>query len=543
MSEEKSSDEISTLNNELSSIKPLKEQQSIEKRELMKDKDAENEENLEKETKYSEATESTTEEQLNENTKKETIEEKVAEENHSISKFLNWLEVNNSHLYGLTLAEFGTDEEHTWRGILSTKKVPKDHVVVSIDKDLILTNNTHSGDEWWNILTENHAKFSVPKIIILVVTLAIEFDKGEESAFKPYLDVLPTDLSNFPIFWSKEELKYLEGSHILRELEIRKQNLFRDYEMLKTILPEIMTSINYERFQRLRTIVGSRNFSIKVNGEPLTALVPFADMLNHGVPRQTSWEFNDEAKAFMMTSTEEIKAHQEVVDSYGLKSNSKLLLHYGFALESNCRNNGSSLNDFWMSVQIPSNLDEKDSMVSLQMLGTSVKRVCLTADVQHCKGFNTIMSFCRVCVATNEERDYLRKYSGGNVFDFEEFPLAPISRSNELKAFSMFCGALGERFCQYPTTADDDNKLLLREDLPESSPERFAAMVVKGEKEIAETYVNLAAHASILLQTRNYEDTWKLIGQWRESKSLPDNCIDALRALLMEIAYLHWDNP
>ena len=33
--------------------------------------------------------------------------------------------------------------------------------------------------------------------------------KKSDSVWKPYLDILPVDMSNFPIMWSDEELSWL----------------------------------------------------------------------------------------------------------------------------------------------------------------------------------------------------------------------------------------------------------------------------------------------------------------------------------------------
>jgi hypothetical protein len=39
---------------------------------------------------------------------------------------------------------------------------------------------------------------------------------------QPYYDILPKTLNNMPIFWSDDELAYLEGSYILTQIEERK---------------------------------------------------------------------------------------------------------------------------------------------------------------------------------------------------------------------------------------------------------------------------------------------------------------------------------
>lgn len=63
------------------------------------------------------------------------------------------------------------------------------------------------------------------------------------------------------------------------------------------------------------------------------ALVPIADMLNHKMPKMTSWFYSEKDSIFyIQNGPERIFKGEEVTDSYGLKCNSRFLLNYGFAL-------------------------------------------------------------------------------------------------------------------------------------------------------------------------------------------------------------------
>ncbi len=68
------------------------------------------------------------------------------------------------------------------------------------------------------------------------------------------------------------------------------------------------------------------------------ALVPIADMLNHRVPRHTSWFYCDHRGGFVIQSLREMGVGGEVFDSYGQKCNSRFLLNYSFVLNSNMHN-------------------------------------------------------------------------------------------------------------------------------------------------------------------------------------------------------------
>jgi len=58
-------------------------------------------------------------------------------------------------------------------------------------------------------------------------------------------------------------------------------------------------------------------------------------MLNHRIPKQTSWSYSDEKKGFIIDSLEDIQRGGQAYDSYGKKCNSRFLLNYGFILLQN----------------------------------------------------------------------------------------------------------------------------------------------------------------------------------------------------------------
>lgn len=93
-----------------------------------------------------------------------------------------------------------------------------------------------------------------------------------------------------------------------------------------------------ERFVEARLLVCSRVFGVVVERVKTDALVPVADMLNHHMPKQTSWYYCDSSNGFVIQSLREIPAGSEIFDSYGQKCNSRFLLNYGFTLPENPHN-------------------------------------------------------------------------------------------------------------------------------------------------------------------------------------------------------------
>jgi histone-lysine N-methyltransferase SETD3 len=105
--------------------------------------------------------------------------------------------------------------------------------------------------------------------------------KNPNSFYKPYYDILPTTLSNMPIFWNQEELSYLQGSFILTQIDERNLAIESDYDAICGIAPHFVQICSLDEFKWARMAVCSRNFGIIVRGLRTAALVPYADMLNH----------------------------------------------------------------------------------------------------------------------------------------------------------------------------------------------------------------------------------------------------------------------
>ena len=117
-----------------------------------------------------------------------------------------------------------------------------------------------------------------------------------------------------------------------------------DYDQILGVAPEF-AKFSLGEFSWARMIACSRNFGIVVNGLRTSALVPFADMLNHLRPRETKWTFDSVSQCFTITALAPIQPGAQVYDSYGKKCNHRFLLNYGFSLENNIEEDGSCPNE------------------------------------------------------------------------------------------------------------------------------------------------------------------------------------------------------
>jgi histone-lysine N-methyltransferase SETD3 len=94
------------------------------------------------------------------------------------------------------------------------------------------------------------------------------------------------------------------------------------------------TEFTYNRFKFSWLCIQARAFGRRL---PWTALVPFADCLNH-TNVQTKYDFNvDGNKMFRLfpSGANHYSKGNEVFNSYGRRPNDNLLMDYGFALLDN----------------------------------------------------------------------------------------------------------------------------------------------------------------------------------------------------------------
>ena len=286
-----------------------------------------------------------------------SVEEKTetaATTAHRVARFEEWLRRNGAEFPALEIRTYGAETSDV-RGVHATCAVPPHTTVVSVPLRCLITDVMGRTDCELGRLAfapDAYAHFSSPAIIA-VVLYVLETMRDENHFFAPYYDMLPRDYSFFPVFWSDANAKaWLRGSPVLQDLKERKRALREDYDEVCRVVPGFAHRFPYDEFLKVRSAVGSRNFGIVVDGQKCTSLVPFADLLNHLRPRETTWTFDSTRDCFTITTLTRLDAGQPVFDSYGRKSNARFLLHYGFTVEDN-REDGISQNELAVRVRLP----------------------------------------------------------------------------------------------------------------------------------------------------------------------------------------------
>ena len=242
--------------------------------------------------------------------------------------FLQNLYKNNSFFPKVEIKFYSND----YRGVISNTDIIKYETIMSIPKDCLITLELVLSKPYGKQISElMQHELNSPKHCLLSSFLLFE---ENNPLYKYYFDLLPKDYSNFPIFYSHNELEYLCGSPFLNLVINKKIDMQMDYNKLCEKIDNF-SQFSFDKFCKARCIISSRVFGITIHNVKTDALVPFADLLNHRRPRQTQWFYDDDKDAFIVQAIENINKGSEIFDSYGKKTNARFLLNYGFSIENN----------------------------------------------------------------------------------------------------------------------------------------------------------------------------------------------------------------
>lgn len=370
-----------------------------------------------------------------------------------------------------------------YRGVHARGKIKKGEIFLFVPKNLLITLEMAKEAPIGIKMLQAKLNLLSPKHCYLSSYILQERHK-KDSKWRPYLDILPGDLSTFPVFFAFDEKKWLQGSSFLVQVEDKVEDMRKDYEAIVDVAPEFAQH-SLEEFKRVRTLVSSRIFGVKINGSKTDVLVPLADMLNHKRPQETLWEYNEARGGFTIEAKIEIERGEQVYDSYGRKCNSRYFLNYGFVVEDNDAN----------EVPITISLREDDPLYSVKadiLKNCRSKTIRVTEDLTE-KNMIHFFSFLRF-VSFKGDPMVLYKFqiqegslkrtdedNEENYFRCSNVP--PISAENEMMVLVQIKEQCSFQLKGYPTTYEEDLKILqTHKDLTYN--QRNCVMMRSGEKKI-----------------------------------------------------------
>uniref|UniRef100_A0A8C0GBX0 SET domain containing 4 n=1 Tax=Chelonoidis abingdonii TaxID=106734 RepID=A0A8C0GBX0_CHEAB len=301
-----------------------------------------------------------------------------------------WLKERGFNDRNLRPAQFSD----TGRGLMTTKAFQAGELIISLPEKCLLT----AGTVFSSYLGENIAKWKPPisPLIALCTFLIAEKYAGEQSVWKPYLDVLPKTYT-CPVCLDQEVVRLLpeplrrkaqEQRTMVQELYTSSKSFFSSLQSLFT--ENVATVFNYDALQWAWCTVNTRTVYMKhsqrkcFSREPdVYALAPYLDLLNHSPNVQVKAAFNEQTRCYEIRTDSHWRRYEELFISYGPHDNQRLLLEYGFVAINNPQSGVyvSAAHAFYLLVifDIFRNLTFGRDGPSWRLL-TALKLLCLGGD-------------------------------------------------------------------------------------------------------------------------------------------------------------------
>lgn len=398
-------------------------------------------------------------------------------EDPKMQRLLDWLEERGANLPALKIGKAANGV----RGVYAHEPVVEGELVIHIPRSAIITLDVAKQSATGKLITAHGANVSDYGYM---AAFLLEV-KREGGFWQPYLDVMPSGFSEHPLFFSTEELDYLQGSYTLPMVKEQQNWLTYEYKQVIDCLPKGQ-HFSAAEFAWARCTVMTRTYTITIYDEKSLGMVPLADMLNHSNEADVVWT-GESTYGFSLFATKNIAAGHHVYESYGRRCNGRLFVHHGFCLDNNDANEAE--------IELPALLPAHPFATYTKDLGTLNEDVrVFKAPLQYDEA-NTkaLFSMLRLGVLEDMPGVFRTMVNGAKVND-----VPPISRKNEIAALTALSGACQRRLAKFATTLEEDEALLAGDTVP--SKLRYAVAVRMGEKKILRHYQELAQTATSVLQ-------------------------------------------
>lgn len=153
---------------------------------------------------------------LLEETKVEWEEDHNIPEDHPqqliIKKMLSWMTEGGSIYDKMKIRFYSAD----YRGVHAARNIKKGETILHVPKEQIITLEMAMGSPVGKKMYEKglRQRLISPKHSFLC-TFIMQERRNPDSYWIPYMEILPKQFNNFPIFFTDEEKKWLVGSPFL----------------------------------------------------------------------------------------------------------------------------------------------------------------------------------------------------------------------------------------------------------------------------------------------------------------------------------------
>lgn len=151
--------------------------------------------------------------------------------------------------------------------------------------------------------------------------------------WRPYLDALPSAYPWLAQHRSAAEVAALAGTRALAMIVDQADGCRGDLAFVAELVPDL-AAVSLADFAWGRLVAGSRCFRIADEDGSVRALVPIADLIDHGRIDAT-WGYDAGARRFEVRAARALAAGEEIQISYGRHDNAVLASTHGIAQPDN----------------------------------------------------------------------------------------------------------------------------------------------------------------------------------------------------------------
>ncbi len=198
---------------------------------------------------------------------------------------------------------------------------------------------------------------------MLILVMLYEYLQGDQSPWRPYFDVLPTEFDT-PMYWTQPELKELQASSVVPRIGRDQVSKMITDKILPVIrahehvfFPAGRQILDNEALAALAHRLGSTIMAYAFDldkdeddqagqdeedgwvedrdGRIMMGMVPMADILNADAEFNAHIDHGEDA--LTATALRPIQAGEEILNYYGPLPNGELLRRYGYVSEKHAR--------------------------------------------------------------------------------------------------------------------------------------------------------------------------------------------------------------
>lgn len=153
------------------------------------------------------------------------------------------------------------------------------------------------------------------------------------SRWRPYLDALPPAYPWLAAHRAAAEVAALAGTRALAMIVDQVEGCRGDLAFIAELVPDL-AEVTLADFAWGRLVAGTRCFRIADDDGSVRALVPIADLLDHG-RLDATWRYDAAARRFEVRAARALAAGEEIQTSYGRHDNAVLASTHGIAQPDN----------------------------------------------------------------------------------------------------------------------------------------------------------------------------------------------------------------